>query len=308
MGAPRSFSRYRQALPTDGGAPWLSSLPNLLLLLLLPLLVGASVVQAMPLYPPHVMAEAAFLLELRTGRVLYEKNADEVIPPASLVKLMTLYLAYDALETGTVKLRDQVKVTHRASTTPRYRMGLWTGELVSVETLIKGMTITSANDAATALAEHLAGSVENFVEQMNTKAGEMGLSHTHFANPHGLPDPGQVSTAADLAELTRRLLLDHPGAKRYLVAKEFRHRGRAFKRVFPLFSDPGGVQALKTGYTDASRFNLAVAAIRGGRRILCVVLGADTRGASFSDAGALLRFGFSVAARTPTLAALPVRQ
>jgi D-alanyl-D-alanine carboxypeptidase len=176
--------------------------------------------------------------------------------------------------------------------TPRFRIGLVTGQVVRFETLLAAVAIASANDAATAVAERLAESEDRFVERMNAEAERMGLTHTVFANPHGLPDARQRTTARDMAMLAENLLRDFPESRALLGDTDFPWRGRVFRRRIPLFRDPGGVTALKTGFTLEAGYNIAVAAGRAGQRLLCVVLGAETRGLSFLDAGRLLKFGF----------------
>jgi D-alanyl-D-alanine carboxypeptidase (penicillin-binding protein 5/6) len=171
-------------------------------------------------------------------------------------------------------------------------MGLRAGEHVPLRVLMEGVAIASANDAATALAERLAGDETSFVDRMNEKAKELGLTHTRFANPHGLPDPAQRSNARDMAQLTQRLLQDHPMSRPLLGGQTFIYRGRVYTRHIPLFNDPGGVQALKTGFTHEAGYNLAVAAWRGGQQFLMIVLGARTRALSFLDAKRLLHYGF----------------
>jgi serine-type D-Ala-D-Ala carboxypeptidase (penicillin-binding protein 5/6) len=252
--------------------------------------------------PPAVSAEAGLLVDLATGQVLYAKNAENDRAPASLVKLMTLYIAYDELRAGNVTREEPVLVSPTAMHTARFRMGLVAGQTVPFEVLLQGVAIASANDAAAAVAERLAGSEELFVERMNAEARRMGLSHTVFANPHGLPDPRQRTTARDVAVLAEALLQDFPESRAILGDTEFTWRGRLFRRRIPLFQDPGGVTALKTGFTLASGYNLTVAAGKAGHRLLCVILGAETRGLSFLDAGRLLKFGFGepVSAGNPT--------
>jgi D-alanyl-D-alanine carboxypeptidase len=241
--------------------------------------------------PPTLSAEAFLLLDPE-GRTIYAKNAGADRAPASLVKLMTLYLACEALETGRATPDDIVTVSRHAATTPRYRMGLRTGEHVSLQVLLEGVAIASANDAATAVSEHLAGNEAMFVEQMNDKARALGLAATRFANPHGLPDPVQRSTARDLARLTARLLDDCPMSRLLLGGQTFVYRGRVYTRHIPLFDDPGGVQALKTGFTNEAGYNLSVSAWRNGQQFLMIVLGSRSRSLSFLDAKRLLRFGF----------------
>ena len=236
-------------------------------------------------------AESVLLLDPE-GKTLYAKNADFDHAPASLVKLMTLYLAFEDLEAGHVTLDELVTVSPAAAATPRYRMGLRAGEQVPLHVLMEGVGIASANDAATALGERLGGTEAEFVERMNAKAREFGLLNTRFANPHGLPDPRQRSCARDLAQLTARLLADYPASRTILGGQTFVYNRRLYARHIPLFTDPGGVQALKTGFTNEAGYNLAVSAWRNGQQFLMIVLGARSRALSFSDAKKLLHFGF----------------
>jgi D-alanyl-D-alanine carboxypeptidase len=239
------------------------------------------------------LSAESVLLVSPDGQIIYAKQADDAHAPASLVKLMTLYLALEDVERGTAHWEDTVTISRRATTTPRYRMGLRAGERVSFRVLLEGVGIASANDAATAVAEYLSGGNEEaFVGRMNAKAWEMGLLQTRFANPHGLPDPLQRSTAWDLAILTARLLRDYPVSRTILGGQTFIYRGRVYSRRIPLFNDPGGVEALKTGYTREAGYNLSVAVWRAGQQFLMVVLGAQTRSLSFLDGKKLLRYAF----------------
>jgi D-alanyl-D-alanine carboxypeptidase len=259
----------------------------------------------LPMLP--VSAEAVVLLDLETGKVLYQKNAEEDRAPASLVKMMTLYIAYDELRAGHITRNEPVTIGPSAVRTPRFRIGLSTGQVISFETLLAAVAIASANDAATAVAERLAGNDDKFVDRMNVEAERMGLTHTVFANPHGLPDPRQRTTARDMATLAENLLRDFPESRALLGDTDFTWRGRIFRRRIPLFRDPGGVTALKTGFTLEARYNVAVAAARAGQRLLCVVLGAETRGLSFLDAGRLLKLGFGEPLSTPVRAGRRLR-
>jgi len=247
---------------------------------------AAEVIQA-----PKFSAEAVLLVD-PDGRVIYAKNAENERAPASLVKLMTLYHADEDLDAGRANVEELVSVSRHAASVGRYRMGLRVGEEVPLHVLLEGVAIASANDAATALAERLAGDESTFVARMNDKARELGLTGTRFANPHGLPDAIQRSNARDLAMLTGRLLQDYPMSRPLLGGQTFIYRGRVYARHIPLFSDPGGVQALKTGFTQEAGYNLAVAAWRGGQQFLMIVLGARTRALSFLDAKRLLHYGF----------------
>ena len=241
--------------------------------------------------PLTLSAEAVLILDA-DGRVIYAKNAEYEHAPASLVKLMTLYIAYEDLEAGRHHLEDLAPISRHAATTPRYRMGLRTGDHVPMRVLMEGVAIASANDAATALAEFLADDETAFVARMNVKAREFGLSSTRFANPHGLPDPNQRTCARDIAQLTARLLQDYPASRTMLGGQTFLYNGRLYARNIPLFNDPGGVQALKTGFTNEAGYNLSVAAWRDGVQFLTVILGARSRAQSFLDARKLLRYAF----------------
>ncbi|MGH7331601.1 MAG: D-alanyl-D-alanine carboxypeptidase family protein [Candidatus Rokuibacteriota bacterium] len=260
------------------------------------LLAGLAVLVPLPAVAqtrrPLVLSAESVLLVDPSGRTLFAKNPQADHAPASLVKLMTLYLALESIEAGSVGSDDLVTISQHAASTDRYRMGLHEGDRVPLHTVMEGVGIASANDAATALAEHVAGSEAAFVERMNAKAAAMGLTGTRFANPHGLPHPNQRSNARDLARLTARLLEDYPDARAALGGETFVYRGRVYARNISLFRDPGGVQALKTGFTREAGYNLSVSAWRGGRQFLMIVLGAQTRARSFMDAKKLLRFAF----------------
>lgn len=242
--------------------------------------------------PPALDAEAVILLD-GEGRTLFSRNAEQERAPASLVKLMTLYLALEDVAAGRAELEDLVTVSPSAALTPRFRMGLRAGERIALRRLLEGVAIASANDAATAVAEHLGGGSEAaFVARMNAKARELGLEATRFANPHGLPDPEQRSTARDLAWLTLRLVNDFPEARALLGGQTFVFRRRVYTRHIPLFHAPFGVQALKTGFTQEAGYNLAVAAWHSGQEFVMVVMGCRSRMRSFLDAKRLLRYGF----------------
>jgi D-alanyl-D-alanine carboxypeptidase len=254
---------------------------------------------------PGVSAEAFLLLD-PDGRPVFAKNAGDDHAPASLVKMMSLYLAFEDIERGRARLDDLVYISRNAVLTPRYRMGLRLSDEVPLRVVMEGVAIASANDAATALAEHLGGEEALFVARMNEKGREFGLTATHFANPHGLPDPTQRTTARDMAILIGRLLADHPESRAMLGGQTFVYAGRVYARHIPLFHDPGGVQALKTGFTREAGYNLAVSAWRNGQQFLMIVLGAPTRQASFLDAKKLLLHGFvELGLEAPAPPALP---
>jgi D-alanyl-D-alanine carboxypeptidase len=264
-----------------------------LILLLVALALAAPVV-ASPAESVRTLvlsADCVLLLD-PDGKTVYAKNPEFEHAPASLVKLMTLYLAYEDLEAGRADLDDIATVSRNAATVGRYRMGLRMGERVPVRVLLEGVAIASANDAAEALAEHLGGTEAEFVTRMNATARLMGLTSTRYTNPHGLPDPRQRSSARDLAVLITRLLQDYPASRTMLGGQTFAWNGRVHTRHIPLFQDPGGVQALKTGFTNEAGYNLAVSAWRAGQQFIMIVLGARSRAMSYADGKKLLRYGF----------------
>jgi D-alanyl-D-alanine carboxypeptidase len=261
-------------------------------LCLVPILYPLLITPAQAASPP-LTSNAALLLDLSTRRVLAAKNPEKEYPPASLAKLMTLYLAFEAMEQRGVRRYDRVLISRRAAKTAPSKMGLKAGERVALYTLLEAIAIISANDAATAAAEHLDKTEEAFVDRMNRKAKALGLTRTRFINPHGLPGPGQWSTAQDLAHLSLQLLQDHPGARELLSRRTFAYRGYLHRRQVPLYQNPGGIQALKTGYTEEAGFNLMVTAAQEGETLLCILLGASTRQARTKDARQLLHYGFA---------------
>ena len=239
---------------------------------------------------PRLSAEAALVLD-GEGQVVFARRADAAHAPASLVKLMTLYLAYEDVAAGRVNLDEGLTISRYAALTPHPRLPLHEGDTIPLQGVLRAVAIRSSNAAATALAEHLAGDEAAFVDRMNRTALALGLTATRFATAHGLPHRHQRTTARDVARLLDRLLADHPASVTALGARDFTFRGRAYTRPIPLFKNPGGILALKTGFTDEAGYNLAAAARARGGRVLVVVLGARTRASSFADARTLLRYG-----------------
>lgn len=263
----------------------------IVILVLLPVVAAASAA-AQTVRPPVLNAEAVLLLDTE-GKTLYAKNPEAERSPASLVKLMTLYLACEDLDAGRANIDETVTVSVHAAKVAKYRMGLRPGQEVPLQVLLEGVAIASANDAATALAERLSGDESAFVARMNDKAKELGLTGTHYANPHGLPDPSQRSTARDLAELTARLLKECPMSRPLLGGQTFIWNGRVYARHISLFNDPGGgVQAVKTGFTRDAGYNLSVSVWKAGQQFIMVVLGSRTRAMSYRDAKKLLKYAF----------------
>ncbi|MBE3519336.1 MAG: D-alanyl-D-alanine carboxypeptidase [Firmicutes bacterium] len=228
--------------------------------------------------PPEIPADAYILADLKTGRILAEKNPDEALVPASLTKIMTLYLLFDDIKQGRAFLSDDVKVSERAWSTQGSKMFILVGSTVKLEDLVKGITVASGNDACVAVAEHLAGSVEGFVARMNEKARTLGLTKTHFVDPHGLSEENRMS-ARDVLTLARAYLRDHPEAKPYHSIREFRYTPPGEHEIVLssynklLWSYPG-CYGLKTGHISAAGFNIAATCERDGFDVIAIVLGA----------------------------------
>jgi D-alanyl-D-alanine carboxypeptidase (penicillin-binding protein 5/6) len=255
---------------------------------------------------PAINAKAWLLLDLSSGQILAQSQADKALPPASLTKLMTSYLVFKALREGRLSLDDKLPVSERAQHQPGSRMFLEAGQQVPVEDLLKGLLVQSGNDAAVALAEGVAGSLESFVEKMNAEAKALGLRDTRFHNPTGWPVEGQHSTAQDLALLATRLRQDFPQDAPFFAIHKYRYPGTPpandGNRNLLLFRDPS-VDGMKTGHVEAVGFSIIATAQRefphlgedgkpGPRRLLAVVLGAASEQARASETQKLLNWGY----------------
>ncbi|MGC9195231.1 MAG: serine hydrolase [Syntrophobacteraceae bacterium] len=240
----------------------------------------------------HINARSAILYDMASGRVLYEQNADLQIPPASLTKILTLYLTFEAIDSGRISLSDTVRVSRRAASMPNVRMGLRTGDMVTVAQLIRGMAIESGNDAACAMAEYLGGSVEGFVAKMNAKARELGMTNSHFMTPNGLPAPGQLTTARDIMKLSAAYLKRFPEALSISSTRSFCYHGKTDHNPNNLLGCCPGVDGLKTGFTCASGFNISATAMRDHTRLIAVVLGAVNPWIRRTDAETMLEEGY----------------
>ncbi len=256
--------------------------------------------------PPEIAARAFLLMDVTAGQVLAAKDADKPVEPASLTKLMTAYIVFDALKAGKISLTQTFPVSERAWKMPGSRMFIDPKMQVPVEDLIKGMIVQSGNDATTALAEGVGGSVDRFVEMMNAQAKALGMKASAFKNPEGLTVAGHVTTARDLATLATRLMHDFPQYVGYYAIQHYRYPGTPAandtNRNLLLFRDPS-VDGLKTGHTDAAGYCLVATARRpvaalgsgaqGQRRLLSVVLGAANENARAAESQKLLNWGFT---------------
>jgi len=237
-------------------------------------------------------ARNAIIIDFETGAVLLNKNADQVMPPASMSKIMTAYVVYDALKKGKLSLDDILPVSEKAWRTGGSKMFVPFPGRVKVEDLIRGMIVQSGNDACIVLAEGIAGSEEAFVEQMNEKAKELGLTNSHFANVTGLPDPDEHMTARDLATLARHLITDFPEYYHYDSEKEFTFNKIRQGNRNPLLYKDLGADGLKTGHTDEAGFGLTGSAIRDGRRVIMVLSGMDKSNIRAQESERLLDWAF----------------
>jgi D-alanyl-D-alanine carboxypeptidase (penicillin-binding protein 5/6) len=243
--------------------------------------------------PPALAAKVWLLLELPSGQELASQGADERFEPASLTKLMTAYLTFEALRQGTIKPDQTALVSEKAWRTPGSRMFIKVDTQVLVEDLIKGTIVQSGNDASVALAEAIAGSEENFAQTMNQQAQRLGMKDTHFSNASGLPDAQHYTTARDLAVLTRALIRDFPDEYvKYYSMKEFRYNNITQPNRNRLLQLDPTVDGVKTGHTEAAGYCLIASSKRGERRLLSIVLGAASDAVRTRESLKLLSYGF----------------
>jgi D-alanyl-D-alanine carboxypeptidase (penicillin-binding protein 5/6) len=237
-------------------------------------------------------AQAAVLMDGLTGEVLYEQNSHLRIPPASFVKVLTLYVIYDAIRAGQLKMDDMVTVSERAWRTQGSKMFIKVGDRVKVEDLLKGIAIASGNDACIALAEHLSGSEDVFASKMNEKAKLTGMKESQFKNSHGMPTDDQYTSAMDMAILAQRYIGDHPEALALHSATEFEYNGIRQGNRNTLLQKNIGVDGLKTGHIEESGYHLLATAKRDGQRMIAVVMGCDKAKKRAPEAQKLLEYGF----------------
>ncbi|HWP80892.1 MAG TPA: D-alanyl-D-alanine carboxypeptidase family protein [Candidatus Acidoferrum sp.] len=255
-------------------------------LLVLPCAAGA--------VAPEITAPSAILMEASTGKVLYEKNADERLPPASVTKVMTILLIAEAIDDERIALTDMVQTSELAASMGGSQIYLAPGETMSVQDLLKAVVMASGNDASAALAEHISGSVEGFVAAMNEKAAALGMVGTTFTNVHGLDADGHLTTARDIALMSRELL-KHEWITAYTSTWMDSLRGGEFTlaNTNKLLKSYTGTTGLKTGSTSKAKYCLSATATRNGMDLISVVLAAPTTKDRFVSAAQLLDFGFA---------------
>lgn len=255
--------------------------------------------------PAFAQKDAAIVVDARTGAVLYQDDPDGIRHPASLTKMMTLYLAFEALGRGELSLDQPLPVSSYATTMPPTKLGLRAGQTLRVEQAILALVTKSANDAAVVLAEAMGGSEQRFAQLMTHKARTLGMTRTLFRNASGLPDDEQVTTARDLATLSRALIQDHPKYYPYFSRRTFSYGARNLANHNRLMSRYDGMDGIKTGYIRASGFNLAASAVRGGRRLVAVVIGGRTAVSRDNRMAALLDAAFNQDGGTVPVASRP---
>lgn len=239
-------------------------------------------------------AKAAVLLDAENGNILFAKNANKPIQPASLTKVLTLYLVHDAVNKGQIVLTERTKISTDAYLTGGSSMYLEEGDDVELADLVKGIAVVSANDASVAIAECLGGDVNQFVKKMNAKARELGMSHSRFVNPNGLPAKGQVSTALDFAKLARRYIHDFPESLNVHNLQTFTYRDITQRNHNDLLKRYPDADGLKTGFIRAAGFHVIATAKRGDTRLIAVVMGEKNRAIRAREASRLLDRGFKM--------------
>jgi D-alanyl-D-alanine carboxypeptidase (penicillin-binding protein 5/6) len=250
-----------------------------------------AVEQAIPA-PPQLAAKSYVLMDAASGKVLVDHNGDERLPPASLTKLMTAYIATLEIDKGQISEQDRVTISEKAWRTGGSRMYLQVGTQATVDELLHGVIIQSGNDASVALAEHIAGSEDAFAELMNHAGDRLGLSNSHFRNATGLPDPEHYSSAHDMAKLARAIIYQDPAHYAIYAQKEFLWNNiKQPNRNLLLWRDKS-VDGLKTGHTEEAGYCLVASAVRDGQRLISVVFGTRNEEARSAETQKLLTYGF----------------
>ena len=237
---------------------------------------------------------ASIVVDAKTGEVLYEQNADAHRYPASITKIMTMYLAFEALADHRLSFDDRLTISPHAAAQQPSKVGLRPGQTISVRDAMDAIAVLSANDMAVAMAEKLGGSEAHFAELMTAKAKQLGMNNTQYVDASGLPDNRQLSTARDIATLSRAVLRDYPQYYAFFSTREFTYAGRTTKNHNHLLGSMPGVDGIKTGFTNASGFNLAASAVRDDHRLIAVVMGGASTASRDLHVEDLLDAGFTV--------------
>ncbi|WP_136680140.1 D-alanyl-D-alanine carboxypeptidase family protein [Neptunomonas sp. XY-337] len=250
---------------------------------------------------------SSIVIDADSGAVLSEVKADVPWYPASLTKLMTLYVTFQSLERGDIRLSDKMRVSGNAANQPPKKLGVSIGDTLTVEQAIKAVSTISANDVSVALAEFVAGSEKQFVGRMNAQAKAMQMDETFFVNPHGWPDKAQLTSARDMAILARQLLVRYPDYYHYLSSPSFYYEGQSYTSHNRFVFSYDGADGMKTGYTCSSGYNLVASAVRGGDRLIGVVMGAASLDQRYEYAVEVMDAGFEKGVDAPGLRLLSWR-
>ena len=237
---------------------------------------------------------AAIVVDAKTGEVLYEQSPDAHRYPASITKIMTMYLAFEALKDGHLSFDERLLISPHAAAQAPSKVGLRAGQTISVRDAMDAIAVLSANDMAVAMAEKLGGTEAHFAEMMTAKAHQLGMNNTQYVDASGLPDTRQLTTARDISILSRAVLRDFPQYYAFFSTREFTYLGRTTRNHNHLLGAMPGVDGIKTGFTNASGFNLAASAVRDDRRLIAVVLGGSSTAARDLHVEDLLEAGFTV--------------
>lgn len=235
-------------------------------------IAGVSMPQAARANPLY----ASFVMDADTGKVLHERYADKKLHPASLTKVMTLLMVFEALQKGKLRMDERIYISHHAASMVPSKLGLKPGESIAVRDAISALATKSANDIAVAVAEHLGGSERNFARMMTIRARQLGMNRTLFMNASGLNHKKQVSTARDMAMMARYVITQYPRYYRFFGKKSFKYDGKIYRNHNRLMNTYAGMDGMKTGYISASGFNLIASAVRNDRRVIGVVFGGKT--------------------------------
>ncbi len=285
--------------------------------------IGLLMVMLLGVFPVHaqaadldVAAKSAVLMDLATGTVLYEQNSHTPLAPASVTKVMTMLLVMEAIDSGRIGWQDTVTASENAAAKGGSQVFLKVGETMTVEEMLKSVAVSSANDCACALAEHICGSEKAFVDAMNQRAGELGMQDTHFVNCTGLDDDPEAqnhkTSAHDIALMSRELLKNHPDIKKYTTIWMDTVRNGAFglSNTNKLVRFYRGATGLKTGFTSGAGYCLSASAMRDGMELVAVVMGSETSAQRFSGCKSMLDYGFAnyatVTPQMPETASVPV--
>lgn len=246
------------------------------------------------IYRPYSPTYAGFVMEAKTGQILYQFRADQQLHPASLTKIMTLLMVFEELNKKKISLSDNIKISRHAASMAPSKLGLRAGSSITVKNAIYAVVTKSCNDIAVALAESIAGNERQFAKLMTERARKLGMTQTYFANASGLPHPKQLTTARDMARLARYVIINYPDYYHFYATKNFYYRGQLLRNHNNLMNSYMGMDGMKSGYIAASGFNLVASAVRHNNRLIGVVFGGKTANSRNTKMAYLLNTSFEI--------------